>query len=72
MKHLFGDCPLVKSCLEHVQTNMPALLQAHLHWCAILLCDTTSVVRSSLRGIWHCLRIPTLFVLCKTLMQICF
>jgi hypothetical protein len=37
----------------------------HLHWRAVLLGDSRSVIQDSLAGIWHCLRISALFVLWK-------
>jgi hypothetical protein len=65
VKHLFWDCHLARSCWEYIQTDLSTILQGRLYLRAVLLGDSNSVIPSSLSGIWHCVRISSLFVLGK-------
>nr|QHR92608.1 hypothetical protein Q903MT_gene6655 [Picea sitchensis] len=65
MKHMLWDCQFSRSCWDHVRTQHSALLQGRVHWRSVLFGDSRSLVHSSFSGIWHCMRISSLFVLWK-------
>lgn len=44
---------------------MENVLQRHLHWRVSLLGDPRSMLQDSLASIWYCLRVVSLFLLCK-------
>lgn len=64
VKHILWECFFMRYCWAHVQLQLASILQRHLQWRALSE-DSKSVIRDSLAGIQHCLRISTLFTLWK-------
>jgi hypothetical protein len=45
MKHLLWDFPFARSSCKHVQSEQEGILQGPLHWHAVLLTDSNSIIQ---------------------------